>query len=397
MAASDHTHGGVIATGPAHERMAELADASGLRRIQVLTMRAFDDPERGGAEEHADQVARHWAASGIEVQVRAAAVPGRPATTRDHGYRVVRRGGAVTVFPRSALAAVMRRDGRWDAVMEVSHGLPFWSPVWTRQPKVLFVHHVLQGVWHLQTSGLASRLGEVLERSALPRLYRSTAVMVPSLSTRDALVQLGLPEDQIGVALNGIAERFSPGASKAPEPVLVAVGRLTPQKGFDRLVRMLALLGRPEVRLQIIGDGRSLSDLQRLAAEQGVADQVSFLGQVDDDTLVESYRRAWLLVTGSHREGWGLTITEAAACGTPCVATRISGHVDAVIEGVTGELVEDADEMAAAVAALLDDPVRLERLAAGARARAADLQWDSVAEAILQRLADQTGGGAAAR
>jgi len=380
----------VTGRGPAHERMAAIAEHAGLRRIQVLTMRAADDPEAGGAEEHADQIARHWAASGIEVQVRAAAVPGHPAVTEQDGYRTVRRGGPVTVFPRSAAAAALRRDGPWDALLEVSHGLPFWSPLWTRRPKVLFVHHVLQGVWHLQTGGgPIARLGEVLERVALPRVYRGSAVMAPSPSTRDALVDLGLRSERVGVALNGIADRFCPGGERSPTPLLVAAGRLTPQKGFDRLLEVLAALDRPDVRLQVVGDGRSQPDLERQAAELGVADQVTFLGRIDDDALVEAYRRAWLLVSASHREGWGLTITEAAACGAPAVVTHIPGHVDAVVTDETGLLAGSVSEMAEAVARLVDDPTALARLSEGALAWAAELRWDAAAEAILQTLAAQ--------
>ncbi|OWY59120.1 hypothetical protein B7486_76275, partial [cyanobacterium TDX16] len=156
---------GSEAGGPpgAPERMRLLAERSGLRRLQILTMRAPDDPQRGGAEEHAEQVARHWAGAGVHVQLRAAAVPGRPAVSEEHGVHVVRRGGAATVFPRGALAARFERDGAWDGLLEVSHGLPFWAPRWTGKPSVLFVHHVLQGVWHLQAAGAATaRVGAVL-------------------------------------------------------------------------------------------------------------------------------------------------------------------------------------------------------------------------------------------
>jgi glycosyltransferase involved in cell wall biosynthesis len=380
----------VLPASEAHERMRTLADSCGLRRIQVLTMRAFDDPQRGGAEEHAEQVARHWAMAGIEVGVRAAAVPGRPSVTEDQGVRVVRRGGPLTVYPRGALAARLGRDGPWDALLEVSHGLPFWTPLWTRKPSVLFVHHVLQGVWHLQTAGgLTARVGEAAERLALPRTYRRAHVMAPSPSTRDSLVRLGVPEARIRVALNGIDDRFSPGGARSPAPQLVAVGRLTPQKGMDRLLHVLAAIGRPEVQLVVVGEGRSRDDLEQLAASLGVAEQVTFAGRVDDDALVESYRRAWLVVSASHHEGWGLTLTEAAACGTPCVATRVAGHVDAVVDGETGVLVDDEEEMARVLTDLLDDPVRLEGLSAAARAHALTLRWDGVAEAILEQLAVQ--------
>lgn len=386
----DRLPGPPVTPGAVHERMRSVADAAGLRRIQVLTMRAFDDPQRGGAEEHAEQVARHWAAAGIEVRVRAAAVPGRPSVTDEHGVRVVRRGGPLTVFPRGAVAARLGRDGPWDALLEVSHGLPFWAPVWTRRPHVLFVHHVLQGVWHLQAAGgLTARVGAAAERLVLPRAYRRAHLMAPSASTKESLVGLGVPDERIDVVHNGLDERFTPGGERSPSPTLVAVGRLSPQKGFDRVLRALARLDRPDVGLVVVGEGRARAELEALARSLGVAEQVTFVGRIGDDALVEQYRRSWLVVSGSHHEGWGLTLTEAAACATPCVATRIAGHVDAVVDGVTGVLVDDEEELADAVTALLDDPQRLARLGAAARGRAATLRWESVADAILGRLAEQ--------
>ena len=114
-------------------------------------------------------------------------------------------------------------------------------------------------------------------------------------------------------------------------------------------------------------------------------DIVTFVGQVSHAGLVDRYRRAWLVASASLAEGWGLTLTEAAACGTPAVATDIRGHRSSVVDGVTGVLapLEQLGDTLADV--LLDEP-RRQRLADAALARARTLTWDEAARNVLRAL-----------
>ncbi len=92
------------------------------------------------------------------------------------------------------------------------------------------------------------------------------------------------------------------------------------------------------LRLEIIGDGPEEAALRALAGDLGVNAAVIFRGRISDDELVAAYRRARLVASASISEGWGMTLTEAAACATPSVATDIAGHRDAVVDGRSGLL-----------------------------------------------------------
>src|SRR4051812_14258202 len=82
----------------------------------------------GGSEVHASNVAKRWAAAGLDVQLRTSYAQGRaPVVTRD-GYRVIRRAGRYLVFPRAAITEALNRNGRWDALVEIWNGMPFFSP-----------------------------------------------------------------------------------------------------------------------------------------------------------------------------------------------------------------------------------------------------------------------------
>jgi glycosyltransferase involved in cell wall biosynthesis len=113
---------------------------------------------------------------------------------------------------------------------------------------------------------------------------------------------------------------------------------------------------------------------------------IELIGRCDEDELLALYRRAWVLASMSLREGWGMTITEAGACGTPAVVTRIAGHTDAVDDGVSGLLVDDAPSMADALVAVLRDRLLRERLRRAAARRAAQLTWEATAAGTLQAL-----------
>ncbi len=140
----------------------------------------------------------------------------------------------------------------------------------------------------------------------------------------------------------------------------------------------------------IIGEGYERPRLEALRDELG-ADRLGAAcpGRVDDDELVAWYRRAWVVASSSQREGWGMTLTEAAACGTPAVATDIAGHADAVLDGESGLLVDDVDDLAGALGRVLGDEVLRSRLSKGALDRARWFTWDATARRALEALAGE--------
>jgi glycosyltransferase involved in cell wall biosynthesis len=171
----------------------------------------------------------------------------------------------------------------------------------------------------------------------------------------------------------------------------VAVGRLVPVKRFPLLIEALVRLkaDHPDLRAVIAGEGYERPALEAAVRAAGAEEWLELPGFVDDDALVDLYRSAWVVTSSSLREGWGMTVTEAAACGTPAVVTRIGGHEDAVDDGVSGLLVDSTDGLAGALDAVLRDEVLRRRLAQGALERARRLTWDATARGALAALADE--------
>jgi glycosyltransferase involved in cell wall biosynthesis len=386
-----------VETSPAHQ-LAVIAAEAGIRRVHFIAWRDLGDPEAGGSELHAHMIASRWAAAGIDVTFRTSAVPGTPQATTRSGYRVLRRAGRYAVFPSAAWEGIRIGSRPGDALVEIWNGMPFLSPLWYRGPRLVFLHHVHAEMWGMVLPSALARVGDIVERRLAPHLYGTSRVVTLSASSRTEIVNmLGLPGDNVTVAPPGIDVRYTPGGRRSGPPLVIAVGRLVPVKRFDILMRALAHAKKsvPELQAVIIGEGYERSALEALRVQLGAVDWIQLPGRVGDDELVSWYRRAWAVASTSQREGWGMTLTEAAACGTPAVASAIAGHSDAVIDGESGLLVDHCTpdgvgNFAQALTRVLTDDVLRARLSHGALVSAGRFTWDKTARRALEVLAEET-------
>lgn len=389
----------VEAVPDAASRLAEVAAEAldmGLRRIQVLAWRDFEDPEAGGSELHAHRVASLWAASGLDVTVRSSKADGLETVTTRNGYRVIRKSGRYGVFPRSAVSGVLGRRGRPDGLVEVWNGMPFFSPLWARCPRIVVVHHVHADMWKMVLSPRLAKVGEAIELRLAPPVYRGSRVVTGSSSSRDDLVSmLGFDPERIDLVHYGVDPRFSPQGRRSEEPLVVGVGRLVPVKRFELLVDALADTRRfvPNLRAVIVGEGYERERLEEHIRLHHAEGFIELAGRISDDELVDVYRRAWVVASTSLREGWNMTLTEAGACGTPSVATDVVGHKDSVRHEVSGLLAQPGNDFAAALVRVLTDEVLRGRLSRGALAHARELTWEASAAGALASLVAEAKAG----
>jgi glycosyltransferase involved in cell wall biosynthesis len=377
-------------------KIGDIAASAGVRRVHVLAWRDLDDVEAGGSELHIAEVAKLWAAAGVEVTMRTSWAQGQPVEDVRDGYKVIRRAGRYMVFPRAAAAELFQRTGPRDVLVEIWNGMPFLSPLWNWGPRVIFLHHVHAEMWGMVLPPNLAKVGDLLERRIAPPLYRRSQIATLSESSKREMVDdLGFDGDRITVVHPGIDPMFSPAkpgdpqGAKSPEPLAVACGRLAPVKRYDALVRAAhkARERVPDLRLDIIGDGYERPKIQGVIDELGAGDWVTLRGYVTDEEKIDLYRRAWIVTSASAREGWGMTLTEAAACGTPAVASRIAGHEDATVDGEAGILADGDDGLADAMARVLGDDALRRRLTDGALAHARTLTWSNTSTELMRVIA----------
>ena len=360
----------------------------GVRRVHVLAWRDFDDPDAGGSEEHADQFMRRWAESGLEVTHRTSFARGLATIDRRNGYRVIRRGGRMSVFPRTAASELLHRMGPYDALVEIWNGVPWMSPVWCRRPRMTFLHHVHGPMWDQIMPGPLAGAGRLIEARLAPPFYRRTLTMTPSEATRDELLAIGFRPSRTVSVPNGVDPFFQPDpARRSASPLLVCVGRQAPVKRFERMIQaaIVAKQSVPDLAMSIVGEGPMHEQLQALVCSRTADSWITFHGRASRDELLDFYRRAWVVGSASLAEGWGLTLTEAAGCGTPAVATDINGHRCSVVDGVTG-LLAPVETLGDALVRVLTDTTLRERLGRAALARARTLTWDASALGVTRGL-----------
>lgn len=364
-------------------------------RILVLNWLDRENPQSGGAEQHLHETFGRLAAAGHEVTALVSGWAGGAARAQLDGIDVHRTAGRYTfaiAAPRYYRRHLAARD--FDVVVEDLNKVPLFSPLWVRSPVVLFVHHLFGKTAFRAASPPVAAATWVLERP-VPLAYRRVPVVAVSESTREDLVARGLRRDRIDVVPNGIdLDRFTPDPSaKSAAPQLVFMGRLKEYKRVDLVIRAVALLRDRglDVQLQIGGAGSREGPLRSLADRLGVADRVRLLGFVTEEEKVELLRRSWIHVLTSSKEGWGISNVEAAACGTPTVASDAPGLRESVRDGETGLLVPHGDvgALADALEALIRDPESRAAMALRARSFAEGLSWDASAsrlDGILRRV-----------
>jgi glycosyltransferase involved in cell wall biosynthesis len=364
-------------------------------RILIVNWRDLESPWAGGAEVQIHAVAERLAARGHEILMLVSGFPRCAPETTLRGVRIRRHGtwwNANWVLQREAKRECA--SGRWDIVFEDVNKIPFFTPLVVRQPVAVLVPHLFGATIFRETNPLFGAYLWLMERP-IPLVYRKSFMLPVSESTRADLIRRGIHPEHAVVVHNGLDfERYQLASPppRNPHPTLVHIGRLMRYKSADVAVRALAHVRRalPQARLVMAGDGPDRARLERLAARLGLADAVEFRGFVSHADKVDLLWRSHVLLNASPKEGWGLTVLEANACGVPVVASRRPGLVDSVRDRDTGILVPygDAAAFGAAALELLSDPALHAAYAARGRDWARRFTWDEAAvqtERVLER------------
>lgn len=364
--------------------------AAPTQKLVILNWRDPWHPEGGGSELYVHQVALRLQAAGNEVTWVTAGYPGAAREEVVEGIRYVRRGRHMTVYLWVVWLFLSRQLGRPDAVLEVQNGMPFLATWLTRARVAVLVHHVHREQWCIVGPVLA-KVGWFMESKVAVRANRGNRYLAVSDITRRELIDLGVRAADIEIAYNGMppVPSYTPQA-RADEPTLIVLSRLVPHKRIEHAIEALPhLIERfPDIRLRVMGDGWWADELHRRTAELGLTDRVTFLGHVSDRTKFEELSAAWLHLMPSVKEGWGLSIIEAARAGAPSVAYADAGGVcEAILDRVTGVLATNRDDFVEQIAALLGDRMLLEEMGNKACIRAGEFTWEAATEPIAAALA----------
>jgi len=366
-------------------------------KILVLNWLDPENPQAGGAEVHLHEIFCRLVARGHSVTLLCSAWPGSARRTALDGIEVHRVGSRYTLSLVAPVYFRRRlRNERFDVVVEDLNKVPFFSPFWgVGAPVALIVHHLF-GKAAFQEASLPVAAATWLLELPVPRVFRSVPTVAVSESTAEDLARRGLPRNGIEIIPNGVdLDVLSPDAHKErfPQPTLLYLGRLKRYKRVDLLLQAVAaLVGRgTPCRLLVAGRGDDLPRLKALRDSLGLKQHVEFLGYVSEVEKGELLRKSWINLLTSVKEGWGISNLEAAACGTPTIASDVPGLRDSVVDGQTGLLVPhgDVETLSRRIEELLGDEEKLARLGSGARRFAERFGWDASAHAVEKFLKER--------
>ncbi len=358
-------------------------NTTGHPRILIFNWRDTKHVWSGGAEVYIHEIAKRLVVKGYKVTIFCGNDRKNPRNEKVEGVQIIRRGGFYTVYLWAFLYYVLKLHKYFDVIIDSENGIPFFTPLYSSKKIFLLIHHVHQEVFRMKLVPPLSWIGQFLEKRIMPMVYKNTEVITVSPSSKADILEHKLTTKEPHIIYNGVdLNKYKP-AKKSARPMILYLGRLTPQKSIDVLIRAakVVLEKVPKVQIVIAGEGQDKKRLMKLAKKLGLADKIEFTGKVSDEEKIKLYQRAWLFVNPSLIEGWGITTIEANACGTPVVASNVAGLRDAVHNPHSGVLVPygNSEEFAENIVTLLKNNRTRQRMDKDSIEWAKKFEWDNSA------------------
>lgn len=364
-------------------------------KILILNWRDIKNPSSGGAEILTHEIAKRLVSWGNEVIQFSGGFNGALSEEVIDGVKIIRRGNSdIGRFSISvhiqAFIFYRKQKGKFDLVIDEVHGIPFFTPWYVREKKVVFICEVAGELWKKFFGFWTGSFGWLIEKTYLSFFYKNIPFITISESTKKDLSANGVNEKNILVLPMGISvPNKKVEFKKENKKTLIFVGRLTVAKGIeDTLIAFHKLIQKDkEMQLWIVGRGMKsyTQQLQKICQKLKMEKNVTFFGYVDEIKKFNLLGRAHILIHPSFQEGFGLTIPEAGFVGTPVIAYNSSGLRDIVKDGINGLLLKEnsVDALVEQVLQLLSNDTLYKKLCKGAKEEAKQYNWDNTARILL--------------
>lgn len=360
-------------------------------KILIFSERDIEHPWGGGSPLNIHEQAKRWVAMGHEVTMITTRPRGASYRATIDGLKVYRAGNRYTVYFCAAFLYLIGLRKRADVVIDIINGIPFFTPLFSRRPKLAILHHVHREMFIIELGPYLGRFGRAIEQYIVPIMYRHVPFITSSKSTLTHMKKLLYRGDRLDVSVvyNGIDHDFYvPTSEKKERPTVLYLGRVKKYKRVTLLISMMERVRKeiPDAELIIAGGGDAVQEGQGAVERLGASDYIHFLGWVSEEEKLSLYQTVWTIASASLVEGWGLTVVEANAAGTPAVAFDVPGLNESIKHGETGLLARDEDEFVSNLIELLSDESRRSTLRRGAINWASEFDWDNTAKQTILAL-----------
>jgi glycosyltransferase involved in cell wall biosynthesis len=359
--------------------------------ILIFNWQDIRNPLGGGAEVHLHEIFSRIAKRSHNVTLLCSSFENAPREEIIDGITIIRHGNrnlfnfSVPVFYQKNFRK------KFDVVIDDINKIPFYTPLFVKEPVVGIVHHLFGNSIFLETNFLAASYVSLSEQLLLP-VYKNTPMMVVSESTAMEMEHIGFSRKNFSFAYNCVdhSKFQQTGIAKSKTPLIGFLGRLKKYKSIEHAIRAFALVKKeiPEAEFLIVGDGDYKNELEKTVRGLHLENSVHFSGFVSEEKKVELLQTMHVVVQPSAKEGWGLTVIEANACGTVCIASNVQGLRESVMNSETGFLFDYGNELQLAEKILLllkNENLRFQ-LETNALQWAKKFNWEHSAVAVLETL-----------
>jgi glycosyltransferase involved in cell wall biosynthesis len=324
-------------------------------KILIINWRDITHPWAGGAERHIHELAKIWVKQGNHVTLLCGGYPKMISKENIDQIEIIRIGNTYSIFllaPYYYLFYLKQR--KFNVIIDTAHGIPFFSPIFSRLPKILIIHHNHKSIWKTEWNSFIAKIGSWIENNFVPFIYRNIQIVTLSETGKNELQQIGYKK--VTAIKPGIhipdPSLLTP---KTINPTILYLGRLRKYKRVDLLLHFLNDIAReiPTVELIIAGEGQDRHRIEHLINYHHYKNLINFKGHVSEDEKYSLLSSCWILAFPSLIEGWGLVATEALSCNTPTVAFRVKGLSDSICHGKTGFLAQNKKEFITYIIELL--------------------------------------------
>jgi glycosyltransferase involved in cell wall biosynthesis len=351
-------------------------------KILIISWRDIKHPWAGGSEVNLHEMAKYWVKWGHEVTLLCAKrYSGGQASSRGviDGIDIVRVGGRYSLYILAPLYYLSKLRGKYDFIVDVENGIPFFTPLFCKTSKCCIVNHVHKEVFFTELRFPLSWIGYFIETRVFPILYRHIPVVALSSTTKNDLVSIGFNPGNIMIIRPGMNHHeLRLDGTKFDSPTIIYLGRLRKYKRVHLLIDVFSEVKKiiSVARLVIAGNGDAKPELDQIVKNAVYRNDIDLLGYVSEKEKIRLLQKSWVYVTPSSREGWGLAVLEANACGTPAIAFRVPGLSESIHNYHSGFLVETVAEMVEKIILVLSDKKLRKQLSAGAFEHARQFSWD---------------------
>ena len=361
-------------------------------KILVFNWQDIKNPFGGGAEVHFHEIFSRIAQRGHEVTLFCSAFDGAQKREEIDGIKILRKGGRnffnffVPLYYKKYF-----RHQHFDVVVDDINKIPFYTPLFVREPLVGIIHHLFGKSIFLE-AGIIPASYVALAEKLLPFVYKKTPMMIVSQSTADELEALGFARDNFSFVYNCVDHnKFKQtGIAKSSTPLIGFLGRLKKYKSVEHALQAFALVKKeiPDVQFLLVGDGDYKMELEKYTASLQLQNAVHFTGFVSEEEKVTLLQQMHVVVQPSAKEGWGLTVVEANACGVSCIASNVQGLREAVVNGETGLHYEygNIQQLAEKILLVLKNETMRTTLEINALAWAKKFDWERSADAAIETM-----------